>query len=114
MMGVHGLLITSQVSLKTLSNTTCDFAASGNKRDFSLREPNRMKSRLRVIDLICPTVTAIVVYYQNYVAYVSPPEHQELVLTLNEAARKIILAKTRRLRRNLANNCNTLDLHSPI
>jgi hypothetical protein len=46
--------------------------------------------------------TAIVIYYQNYVAYVSPLEHQELVLTLNEAARKKILAKTRRLRRNLA------------
>jgi len=36
------------------------------------------------------------------VAYLSPLKHQELVLTLNEQARKKILAKTRRLRRNLA------------
>jgi hypothetical protein len=36
----------------------------------------------------------------HYVAYSSPLEHQELVLTLNEAARIKILAKTRRLRRN--------------
>jgi hypothetical protein len=60
------------------------------------------RTRTRVMDLLRPTVTAIVIYYQNYVAYVSPLEHQELVLTLNEAARKKILAKTRRLRRNLA------------
>jgi hypothetical protein len=60
------------------------------------------RTRTRVLELLRPTVTAIVIYYQNYVAYVSPLEHQELVLTLNEAARKKILAKTRRLRRNLA------------
>jgi hypothetical protein len=60
------------------------------------------KTRTRVLELLRPTVTVIVIYYQNYVAYVSPLEHQELVLTLNEAARKKILAKTRRLRRNLA------------
>jgi len=60
------------------------------------------RTRTRVLELLRPTVTAIVIYYQNYVAYVSPLEHQELVLTLNEAARKKILTKTRRLRRNLA------------
>ena len=58
--------------------------------------------RTRVLELLRPTTTVIVIYYQNYVAYVSPLEHQELVLTLNEAARKKILSKTRRLRRNLA------------
>jgi hypothetical protein len=60
------------------------------------------RTRTRVLELLRPTATVIVIYYQNYVAYVSPLEHQELVLTLNEAARKKILAKTRRLRRNLA------------
>jgi hypothetical protein len=60
------------------------------------------RTRTRVLELLRPTVTVIVIYYQNYVAYVSPLQHQELVLTLNEAARKKILAKTRRLRRNLA------------
>ena len=60
------------------------------------------RTRTRVLELLRPTVTVIVIYYKNYVAYVSPLAHQELVLTLNEAARKKILAKTRRLRRNLA------------
>jgi hypothetical protein len=58
------------------------------------------RTRTRIMDLLRPTVTVIVIYYKNYVAYSSPLEHQELVLTLNEAARIKILAKTRRLRRN--------------
>ena len=60
------------------------------------------RTRTRTLELLRPTTTIIVIYYQNYVAYLSPLEHQELVLTLDEAARKKILAKTRRLRRNLA------------
>jgi len=60
------------------------------------------RTRTRIMQLLRPTVTVIVLYYQNYVAYLSPLEHQELVLTLDEEARKKILAKTRRLRRNLA------------
>jgi len=61
------------------------------------------KTRTRTLELLRPTLTMILIYYQNYVAYLSPLEHQELVLTLNEEARKKILAKTRRLRRSLAN-----------
>jgi hypothetical protein len=60
------------------------------------------RTRTRIMQLLRPTVTVIVLYYQNYVAYLSPLEHQELVLTLDEEARKKVLAKTRRLRRNLA------------
>jgi len=60
------------------------------------------RTRTRTLELLRPTTTIIVIYYQNYVAYLSPLEHQELVLTLDEVARKKILAKTRRLRRNLA------------
>lgn len=60
------------------------------------------KTRTRTLELLRPTTTVILIYYQNYVACLSPLEHQELVLTLDEQARKKILAKTRRLRRSLA------------
>ncbi|MDX1401747.1 MAG: transposase [Kiloniellales bacterium] len=59
------------------------------------------QTRTRILDLLRPTATVILIYYQNYVACLSPLQHQELVLTLNEQARKKILAKTRRLRRSL-------------
>ena len=42
----------------------------------------------------------ILIFYQGYVARVAPLEYQELLLTLEEARRKI-LAKTRRLPRGL-------------
>jgi hypothetical protein len=61
------------------------------------------KTRTRTLDLLRPTTTIILIYYKDYVACLSPLEHQELVLTLDEEARKKILAKTRALRRNLAN-----------
>jgi Transposase DDE domain len=66
------------------------------------REELNAKTPTRTLDLLRPTTTAILIFYQSYVAYLSPLEHQELVLTLNEKARKKILAKTRKLRRSLA------------
>ena len=60
------------------------------------------KTRSRILELLRPTLTVIVIYYQNYLACLTPLQHQELVLTLSEPARKKILAKTRRLRRSLA------------
>lgn len=66
------------------------------------KELNR-KTPTRTLDTLRPSATAILIYYQNYVAYLTPLEHQELVLNLNEGARKKILAKTRKLRRSLAN-----------
>jgi len=60
------------------------------------------KTRTRTLELLRPTLTVIVIYYQNYMAFLSPLQHQELILTLREPARKKILAKTRRLRRSLA------------
>jgi hypothetical protein len=66
------------------------------------RKELNARTRTRILELLRPTTTMIVVYYHNYVAYLSPLEHQELVLTLGEEARKKILAKTRRLRRHLA------------
>jgi len=67
------------------------------------RKELNVKTRTRIMDMLRPTATVILIFYQNYVAYLSPLEHQELVLTLDEHARKKILAKTRRLRRGLAN-----------
>jgi hypothetical protein len=64
------------------------------------------KTRTRTLELLRPTLTVIVIYYQNYMAFLTPLQHQELVLTLNESARKKILAKTRRLRRSLAQALN--------
>jgi len=61
------------------------------------------KTRTRTLELLRPAITMVLIYYKSYVAYLSPLEHQELVLTLNEQARKKILAKTRKIRRSLAN-----------
>jgi hypothetical protein len=66
------------------------------------RKELNARTRTRTLELLRPTKTMIVIYYHNYVSYLSPLEHQELVLTLDEEARKKILAKTRRLRRHLA------------
>jgi len=60
------------------------------------------KTRTRTLELLRPALTVIIIYYQNYMAFLTPLQHQELVLTLSEPARKKILAKTRRLRRSLA------------
>jgi hypothetical protein len=66
------------------------------------REELNPQTRTRTLELLRPTLTVIVIYYQNYMAFLTPLQHQELVLTLSEPARKKILAKTRRLRRSLA------------
>jgi hypothetical protein len=68
------------------------------------------KTRSRILELLRPTLTVIVLYYQNYMAFLTPLQHQELVLTLSESARKKILAKTRRLRPSLA---HALDYARP-
>jgi hypothetical protein len=66
------------------------------------RKALNAKTPPRTLELLRPTLTVIVIYYQNYMAFLTPLQHQELVLTLSESARKKILAKTRRLRRTLA------------
>ncbi len=66
------------------------------------RKELNAKTRTRTLELLRPTLTVIIIYYQNYMAFLTPLQHQELVLTLRESARKKILAKTRRLRRSLA------------
>jgi len=66
------------------------------------RQELNTKTRTRTLELLRPTTSMIVIYYQNHVAYLSPLEHQELVLTLDAEARVKVLDKTRRLRRHLA------------
>ena len=66
------------------------------------RQPLNPKTPSRILDLLRPVFSVIVIYYQNYVAFLDPLEYQEMVLTLSETARKKILAKTRKLRRGFA------------
>jgi hypothetical protein len=60
------------------------------------------RSQPHALAQLRPTLTVILIYYQNYVARLSPLHYQELLLTLGETARRKILSKTRRLRRGLA------------
>jgi len=60
------------------------------------------RSQPHALAQLRPTLTVILIYYQNYVARLSPLHYQELLLTLSETARRKILSKTRRLRRGLA------------
>jgi hypothetical protein len=59
------------------------------------------RTTARALDQLRPTMTVILIFYQGYVARLAPLEYQELLLTLEEEARRKILAKTRRLRRGL-------------
>ena len=70
------------------------------------RQELNPRTRARTLELLRPTMTVIVIYYQSYMAFLTALEHQELVLALDESARKKILAKTRRLRRSLAHALN--------
>jgi len=70
------------------------------------RKELNTKTQTRTLELLRPTLTVIIIYYQNYMAFLTPLQHQELVLTLSESARKKILTKTRRLRRSLAHALN--------
>jgi hypothetical protein len=60
------------------------------------------RSRPHALAQLRPTLTVILIYYQNYVARLSPLHYQELLLTLSETARRKILTKTQKLRRGLA------------
>ena len=66
------------------------------------REELNSQTRPRTLELLRSTKTVILLYHKDHVAFLSPLDHQELVLTLEEAARKKILAKTRALRRSQA------------
>jgi Transposase DDE domain len=55
----------------------------------------------RALQRLRPTLHVILIYWQSYVARLSPLQYQEVLLTLEEPARGKILTKTRQLRREL-------------
>ncbi len=56
-------------------------------------------TRERLLQRLLPIGRKVFIYYQNRVATLTGLEHQELLLTLSEGARRRILGKTRRLLR---------------
>ena len=65
------------------------------------------RTRERTLELLRPVLSVIVIYHGDHVAFLDPLEYQEMVLTLSPAARRKILAKTRKLRRGLAHELKT-------
>lgn len=66
------------------------------------RQELNSQTPTRALELLRPTGTTILLYHKDYVAFLTPLEHQEMVLTLEEIPRKRILTKTRALRRRQA------------
>jgi len=56
-------------------------------------------TRKRLLQQLLPMGRKVFLYYKNRVATLSGLEHQEMLLTLSEGARRRILGKTRRLRK---------------
>ena len=48
-------------------------------------------TRTRTLELLRPTTTVILIYWQGYVACLTPLQHQEWVLTLSETSRRMAL-----------------------
>jgi hypothetical protein len=59
------------------------------------------QTRPRALEPLRPTLHVVLIYWQSYVARLSPLQYQEILLTLEEPARGKILTKTRQLRREL-------------
>ena len=66
------------------------------------RKALNRKTRPGVLNQLLPTNSVVIIYCQNRFATLSTLEYTEILLTLPESARKKILEKTRRLRKNLA------------
>jgi Transposase DDE domain len=96
-------LIVNQVTFVLLTYSLLQWYLLGTER-----KQLNPKTQSRILELLRPVFSVIVIYYQNYVAFLDPLEYQEMVLTLSEPARKRTLAKTRQLRRGLAR-----QLHNP-
>jgi len=90
-------LIVNQVVFTLLTYSLLQWYLRRNRRQHL-----NPQTRPRLLEVLRPTLTVILIYYKNYVAFLTPLQHQEMVLTLSEPARKKILAKTRKLRRGLA------------
>lgn len=96
-------LVANQVVFTLLTYTLMQwFLVREGRKDLTSR------TRKRALQLLRPTKTIIIIYYQHYVAYLSPLAHQELVLTLEEEPRKKVLAKTRHIRRHMADELQAL------
>ncbi len=68
-----------------------------------IKRPERNRqTRMRLRDQLLPSDSSIILYCENRFAFISPLEYTDLLLTLPEPARLKILAKTRRLRRQVA------------
>ena len=96
-------LIVNQVTFVLLTYSLLQWYLLRTER----KPPLNPKTQTRILELLRPVFSVIVIYYQNYVAFLDPLEYQEMVLTLSEPAREKILAKTRRLRRGLAHQLHT-------
>jgi hypothetical protein len=64
-------------------------------------ELNR-RTRIRLRDQLLPSDSNIILYCENRFAFLSTLEYTDLLLNLSEPARQKILAKTRRLKRQVA------------
>jgi len=96
-------LVANQVVFTLLTYTLMQwFLIREGRKDLTSR------TRKRALQLLRPAKTIIIIYYQQYVAYLSPLDHQELVLTLEEEPRQKILAKTRHIRRHMADELQAL------
>ena len=58
-------------------------------------------TRRRLLEQLLPQGKKVFLYYRNRVASLDILEYQEILLSLKEGARRRILGKTRRLRKNL-------------
>ncbi len=57
---------------------------------------------LTIDNQLLPSDSNIILYCENRFAFLSPLEYTDLLLNLSEPAKQKILAKTRRLRRQVA------------
>jgi hypothetical protein len=71
------------------------------KRELKRSTLNR-RTRIRLRDQLIPSDSHIILYCENRFALLSPLEYTDLLLKLSDAAKKKILAKTKRLKRQVA------------
>jgi hypothetical protein len=86
-------LVVNQVVFTLLTYTLLQWHLLRRER----QELNR-KTQPRVRETILPAAEQVVIYYENYFAFLDVYEYQELLLKLSETARVKILAKTEQLR----------------
>jgi len=73
-------------------------------------ELNR-QSRPRLLQMLAPTISVIIVYYQNRFARLSIPEYSQILLTATEEAKKKLLIRMKRIAAGL--DVDLLNLRPP-